>query len=547
MGMYYKFFISISCVLIISLSSFSQSYCKLSVSNNVSVVEGTTIQPGDTICIQGGNRAYLLFRNLVGTAELPITIVNAGGQAVIDTDNYYGIKFFGCRFVRLVGNNVPGVQYGFKVKRVGNGAGISVDNLSTNVEIAFIEISNTAIGGIYAKTEPDCSFIATRDKFTLYDLRIHDCYLHDIADEGFYIGSSKFTGQTLTDCDTIVLPHIISGVKVYNNIVENTGWDGIQVSSAPFDCEIYGNIIRNDSYRETPYQMSGILIGGGSDCDCYNNTIIDGKGDGIDIFGSNEMRIYNNLIVRPGKNYFPGDPAYPRHGIFFGTAPDNSTSSLVLVFNTIIQPKTNGIRFFNNNSTGNLIQNNIVCEPGDLNTQGDAAYFNHNLLNTQFILWNNFFSGSIATVQFVDPLQLNFDLKPGSPVVNKATTVNNFELLFDLLNRERPFHAGSDIGAFECHDIHAGISSPPENKNQLIFSPNPANGTVTFKLTEPYIENAEILIYDSFGKQMQNTKISIHSVNNSLFILDISTLAKGIYFVHISSENKTNTGKLIVK
>lgn len=547
MGFNYKILVCISCLIFWSLDSFSQSYCQLSVANNISVIEGASIQPGDTICIQGGNRAYLLFRNLVGTAEMPITIVNAGGQAIIDTDNYYGIKFYGCRFVRLLGNNVSGVQYGFKVKRVGNGAGISVDNLSTNVEIAFIEISNTAIGGIYAKTEPDCSFVATREKFTLYDLRIHDCYLHDIADEGFYIGSSKFTGQTLTDCDTIVLPHIISGVKVYNNIVENTGWDGIQVSSAPFDCEIYGNIIRNDSYRETLYQMSGILIGGGSDCDCYNNTIIDGKGDGIDIFGSNEMQVFNNLIVRPGRTYFPEDPAYPRHGIFFGTAPDNSTSSLILVHNTIIQPKTNGIRFFNNYSTGNLIQNNIVCDPGDINTQGDAAYFNHNLQNSQFTIWNNIFTVNMATVKFIDADHQNFDLKPNSPAVNTATLIGDTELLFDILNRDRPFHSGSDIGAFECHDIHAAISTSPEIKKQLTFIPNPAIGTVTIELPEPFFENAEIQIFDSFGKQLQNAIINGDGVSNSIINLDISTLAKGIYYVHISAEKFKNTGKLIVK
>jgi parallel beta-helix repeat protein len=513
----------------------------------VSVIEGAAIQPGDTICIQGGARAYLLFRNLVGTAELPITIINAGGQAVIDTDNYYGIKFFGCRHVRLIGNNAPDIKYGFKIKRVGNGAGISVDNLSTNVELAFIEISNTAIGGIYAKTEPDCSFIATRDKFTLYDLRIHDCYLHDIADEGFYIGSSKFTGQTLTDCDTIVLPHIISGVKIYNNLVENTGWDGIQVSSAPVDCEIYNNIIRNDSYRETPYQMSGILIGGGSDCDCYNNTITDGKGDGIDIFGSSEMMIFNNLIVRPGRTYFPGNQAYPRHGIFFGTAPDNSLSSLVLVHNTIIQPKTNGIRFFNNNTTGNLIQNNIICEPGDPNTQGEAAFFNHNLQNSQFTIWNNILAISSATVKFIDSEHQNFDLKPNSPAVNTATQIGDTELLFDILNRDRPFHAGSDIGAFECHDINADITSQPEKYNQLIFAPNPANSSVSFILNNSFIENVEIQIFDSFGRQFQNVKITRNTDNQTMFYMDISTLKNGVYFVHLSSNMQNFSGKLIVK
>ncbi len=51
-------------------------------------------------------------------------------------------------------------------------------------------------------------------------------------------------GQTVYHCnDTVVLPHILKGVKVYNNVLENTGWDAIQVSSATSDCEIYNNLI----------------------------------------------------------------------------------------------------------------------------------------------------------------------------------------------------------------------------------------------------------------------------------------------------------------
>jgi len=49
--------------------------------------------------------------------------------------------------------------------------------------------------------------------------------------------------------------------------------------------------------------MSGILIGGGAKCDCYNNKIFDGKGDGIDVFGLGYMKIFNNLIVRAGRTF----------------------------------------------------------------------------------------------------------------------------------------------------------------------------------------------------------------------------------------------------
>ncbi len=57
--------------------------------------------------------------------------------------------------------------------------------MSSDIELAGFDISYTALGGIYAKTDPDCSFEATRENFTFKNLSIHDCYLHHIQDEGF--------------------------------------------------------------------------------------------------------------------------------------------------------------------------------------------------------------------------------------------------------------------------------------------------------------------------------------------------------------------------
>ncbi|NOU45641.1 MAG: T9SS type A sorting domain-containing protein [Bacteroidales bacterium] len=546
MSGFFKHIILISGIFCNSFISFSQSYCKLSVSTTVTVVDGASFQAGDTICIQPGVRNFLLFRNLIGTAESPITIINVDGKVIIDTDAYYGIKFSGCKYVRMLGNNIVSERYGIFIRRVGNGAGISVDDMSTNVELANIEISYTAIAGIYAKTDPNCnSFVATRDKFTMYDIKIHDCYLHDIQDEGMYIGSTKFTGQYIEACDTTVLPHIIHGVKVYNNIVERTGWDGIQVSSTPTDCEIYGNIVRNDSWRETPNQMSGIIIGGGSVCDCYNNIIMDGIGDGIDIFGSNEMRIFNNLIIRAGRTFYPGDPAYPRHGIFFGNPPDGSFASLAIIFNTIIQPKTTGIRFFNENTTGNLIHNNIVCEPGAFADNGNDAYFNHNLQSSQFTLSDNYFTNDIGTVHFVDIQSDIYDLKANSPAINKAIDLGYSGVLFDIENRSRPFNAGFDIGAYECHEVDAGIDAKNEIGDCLLLFPNPASESVSFSTKYPVNEDYSISLINMYGQYLIPNQVTLN-LDNNRFYVNIAGFKKGFYIIRFFSANYQGSGKLFI-
>ncbi len=519
-------------------SSFAQ--CTYTLPITESVFDGAALQPGDVVCLEAGERSYLLFKNLKGTAENPIIIVNKDGQVLIDTDHFYGVKFSGCSYIALVGNGVYNIMYGLKINRVGNGAGISIDDLSTNIELANIEISNTAIGGIYAKTDPDCTFRATRDKFTMFDLSIHDCFLHDIRDEGMYIGSSKFTGQSLTDCDTVVLPHVIKGVKVYHNIIETTGWDGIQVSSAPTDCEIYGNIIRNDSYRQTQYQMSGILIGGGSECDCFNNQIYDGMGDGIDIFGSNEMKIYNNLIVRAGRLYFPNDPSYQRHGIFFGNPPDQSFAKLTVLFNTIVQPKTNGIKMFNTNTTGNVIQDNIISEPGALVTQGDLAYVNHNLSIMDLTMSYNLFTSRVSEVGFVNVANDQYDLKSDSQAVNTGITTS-FVIPFDLLLRERPFHTYFDKGAFECHDPFAQTEMRNEINN-LRISPNPAVNILMLEITATKNQLTYYII-DLYGNVVDQN--ILQPVPSNKLEIDISTLAPSSYQIVIKDSGKRYSANFI--
>ena len=76
--------------------------------------------------------------------------------------------------------------------------------------------------------------------------------------------------------------------------------------------------------RGTNWQMSGILIGGGSQCDCYNNYIYKGKGDGIESLGLGDYRIFNNVIVDAGRSYYPSDPTKMKYGIYVN---DNSAGS----------------------------------------------------------------------------------------------------------------------------------------------------------------------------------------------------------------------------
>ncbi len=455
-------------LFLISITQLVQSQNKgYVIPNTVFYIDASSatynkIVAGDTLYLQAGNRDYLQFKNFKGKPGFPIVIINQGGDVIIDTDNYYGITISNCRYIKFTGTGLAGVQYGFKIKRVAKGAGLSVGNLSSDVEIDHISIENTLFGGLYAKTDPDCSIPSTREKFTQYNTIVHDTYIANTGDEGMYIGSTKYSGQTVS-CngrDTLLLPSILDGVQVYNNIVKYTGWDGIQVSSASKNCQIYNNTVLFDSQEGFDSQMSGIIIGGGTKCDCYNNYIADGKGVGIECHGLGGTRIFNNIIVNPGLTYYPGDFTKAKHGIFVSDNSVQKDSTFYIFNNNIINPKSEGIRFSSVLSKGNLISSNVIINPGffdyyqngNTSFKGIDSYVMIQQTGTDVTQKNNYFARVGTTAGFTSPsMHAARDFVPlvGSPLIDMADTNPKVSTTFDFDEIPRPYGIRSDIGAFE--------------------------------------------------------------------------------------------------
>ncbi len=537
-------------LMLFSLSVNAKQYdgCTIEIESSVYTIDGEGINPGDVVCLLPGNKDFLLFRNIQGTAANPIIIQNAGGSVIIDTDHFYGIKFDNCKYIIFSGGGYAAEQYGIKVLGVSQGAGLSIDNMSTNIEVEKLEIANTAIAGIYAKTEPyqgDCNNLITRDKFTMYDLKIHDCYLHDIADEGFYVGSSKYTGQTIQQCNNIVvLPHLIEGVQIYNNIVERTGWDGIQVSSAISNCSIYQNNISHDSYSEDYGQMSGIIIGGGSRCDCYNNSIFDGKGDGIDVFGMGNMKIFNNLIVRAGRTFQPGNSNEFRSGIYIGYVEGAFTpgATFGVYNNTIVSPKSFGVTYNNQHAEMGYIKNNLITDPGYYSISGNDAFVNLMVSSSIITQSNNFSSVDNSLVKFIDYNNDNYQLQPNSPAVNYGTSLTSEGITFDIDNEFRPFHTYFDAGAYESHDPHAAIVGNIENEQYPY--PIPASDFVYIPVNQYF--SGEIILTSVLGDMSSKHKINNRQVIDGKVKVSLSGIPSGRYIVSIVSKDKAVHKPIIV-
>ncbi len=517
------------------------------------------VKPGDTLYFSAGNKLFLNIKNLKGKPGSPIVLINKGGEVIIDTDNYYGISIQNCQYIKLTGSGNHVNFYGFKIKRVSKGAGMGIGYLSSDIEIDHVSIENTLIGGLYFKTDPDCSKSSLRGTFTQYNTIIHDNYIANTGDEGMYIGSTKYDGQ-IVSCngkDTLLMPSILDGVKVYNNIVKYTGWDGIQVSSASRNCQIYNNTILYDSQKKEENQMSGIMIGGGTKCDCYNNFIAFGNGDGLECHGLGGTRIFNNIIVEPGLTFFPNDKSKPKHGMYIADTSIQPDSSFYIMHNDIIRPKSDGIRFASVVSKGNFIVDNVIIDPGNF-----AYYENGNTRFTgkdSYIMFpnqprattvtNNYLARDANSAGFLNKAMLvpaDFSLVGGSPLIDAADYYVKTFVSFDFFYHTRPYGLKSDLGAFEYGSTNSslpGKSEPQKNQNWIYQNPV----TDFLKVSIPWVsaDDQTLAIYDLKGvnlKQLGQSRIE----NGLLFYeINVSDLATGVYLYSIHSVKNFYSGKFI--
>jgi len=76
-----------------------------------------------------------------------------------------------------------------------------------------------------------------------------------------------------------------------------------------------------------------------------------------------------------------------------------------------------------------------------------------------------------------------------------------------------------------------------ETADQLNIYPNPSNGIINLD-----VENAtEVVVFDKSGRLLRKEKI-----NDGTNILDLSTLAVGIYFVKIKMKDRIQIQKIVI-
>ncbi|WKV11232.1 right-handed parallel beta-helix repeat-containing protein [Marivirga harenae] len=398
------------------------------------------IEPGDIICLDS-KVAYdrLLFSNINGTEANPVIIRNCNGQAIIQATKPGGISFEYSSHFKLLGDG-GGSNYGIKVT-TNTGFYVLMRTFSNQFEIAHLEVAgnNDGFAGIGLKTSPyeDCELFEDPARpWTMTDIIIRNNYVHNVNGEGLYIGHGFHAGWTGNSCPNVVYPHVIKRLKVFSNIIENTGYDGMQIKNGDEDIEIYDNYIFNYGTRAENGQNEGVLIGGPMTGLFYNNVIIKGTGNGLrmlNIGGNND--VYNNIIMESGKSGIRVDGGNEFDLIF-----DNPY--LNFFNNHIINSGEYGFVIFDKRDAVRRFKNNLVINASDqliaIGSQIDAIDTSHNIATQDL----NF-------VKFKNLDSYEFELLPDSPGIDAGTNVSNFGVDIDIMRRPRPSGASFDVGAFE--------------------------------------------------------------------------------------------------
>lgn len=341
------------------------------------------IEGGDTIFVSPKRTKSIYFEGFNGNESAPIVVTNFGGQVRIDDPIHWGAMCFkDCKFIKLSGAGSPTYKYGFKLSAMM--CGVAFNGMSSDCEAEFVKIDHDGFFGFSAKE--DFGGYPPTPIPVFKNLKIHDCYVTGV-DEGMYLGETKSPGMEFKH------------VRVYNNIVINTGWEGIQISNMVEDVEIYNNTIYKAGQKNVTYQEGVFQIGGNSVAKVYNNIFSDAPGNGIAMFGKGDIQVFNNYISN-------------NEGIF----TDNR------LFHNIDFSDTDPLITFTGNYFKNIHNESVIKSYNETNTfsatdnvweENIPFFLNQSGNDTNTYLANNV-NASVDTITFVDVENNNYALNPNS-------------------------------------------------------------------------------------------------------------------------------------
>lgn len=410
-------------IVLLASQGYAQN-CGCDVTYQPSPNAGTTISgvsPGSTVCLTAGHYQRLFIR-VTGTATDPILIKNCGGEVTVGDGTVAGgaIKLFDAKYVKLLGDGDATRTYGIRiVETLAGNAGLFIQGSSSDIELAHLEIFNTGFAGIQDNPGNQGGFIRK-------NIRIHDNYIHDTEGEGIYIGSTS-TNPIATE---------FHDLHVYNNLIEDTGWDGVQIARATQGTKFYGNVIRRTGLSApNAEQKKGLQIGKATSGEFYNNWIEEPGAGGLIILGD-DVIFYNNVII--GGGVFCTEPLpgfnYTRYALFNNT--------FISTGGTVFQARNGKVEnlFKNNLAYNNTSESHLVARLNNPSSPNPMPTITAS---------TNLLSYDTSSLALVDLGGKNFRLTSASPAIDAGSDVSQYGIIEDYEGTPRPQNLAYDIGAFE--------------------------------------------------------------------------------------------------
>ena len=337
------------------------------------------LKPGDTLNIMGGAYNVIELGKFKGSATYPLIIRNKGGQVTCKIIRLSNVP----EYFKLMGNGYSGVTYGFKING-GYSSGSCLTAFGKYFTIAYVEALQSKSGFLIKKNPVSDDKMSQYPYYEMTKVTLLHNYIHDITGEGMYIGH---TGPDGGQGGNPLLPVRMRYVEIAYNTVTRTGWDGIQLSNATTGNKIHHNTVTNFGTTNTYGQQAGIILGGNSQGDIYNNVIKNGTGNGIQNFGFGLNKIYSNYIEKVGYNGTDRGV----EGVFCNDIIVKSESrpkqQITAHNNTIKYPKPWGavrVSGYNNNSLPATMQYNkvlLTTVPSDWQKKYFPTYVTNSIIS----------------------------------------------------------------------------------------------------------------------------------------------------------------------
>lgn len=390
-----------------------------------------SLPAGSVICFPSGTRNNaVFFNNFQGTASAPFHFTNCDGQVKIVTTSTAGVRFFNSSHVRFTGTGSEDF-YGIQIDAAQGDFAFVAERKCTDFEIDHIEVLSSNNSGISVRTDPTCDGNSNRGAFVQRNTHIHHNHITNTRYEGMYVGGSHWnSGINISECAQQLIEPELKGVRIYNNIVENTGNDGIQVGSAVEDSKIFNNIINDYGKTGNESQQAGMQINPGTTGEVFNNIISNGPGRGMFLQGS-DLFVYNNIILNTGQDGMMTTDRKPKAGTGF-----------YIINNTFYNINGDMLEMISKETSNNVMYNNI-----GLNVSGQIMKNGTN--NVVIDVLNNVKTNNANDIMFVDAGAMDFRLKDTSPLIDSGLNVSSYNINFDFLFNPRVKGEKIDLGAHE--------------------------------------------------------------------------------------------------